>query len=49
MENYREARVKLINTKLSKLKSAAKKQNRNIIKIKWEKKFAMKNCHMNYF
>ena len=25
MENYQEARVKLINTQLSKLKSAAKK------------------------
>ena len=34
MANYQEARVKLTNTQLSTLKSAAKKQDRNSIKIK---------------
>ena len=34
MENYQEARVKLTNTQLKKLKSAAEKKDRNNIKVK---------------
>ena len=37
MGNYQEARFKVTNTQLSKLKSAAKKQDTNNIKIKKEK------------
>ena len=55
MANYQEARVKLTNTQLNKLKSAAKNKNGtifwNIFKMKTRigKIFKMKNCHMNYF
>ena len=34
MANYQEVRVKLTNKQLNKLKSAAKKQDRNNIKSK---------------
>ena len=34
MANYQETRVKITNTQLNKLKSAAKKQDRNNIKNK---------------
>ena len=34
MENYQKSRVKLTNTQLNKLKSAAKKQDRNNVKNK---------------
>ena len=44
MANYQEARVKLINTQLNKLKSAAKSKAGTIRKY-----LKMKNCHMNYF
>ena len=33
MENYQEARVKLTNTQLNKLKSAAKTKTRTILRI----------------
>ena len=34
MANYQKARVKLTNTQLSKLNSAAKKKDKNNVKIK---------------
>ena len=34
MANYNEARINLTHTQLNKLKSTAKKKNRNNIKIK---------------
>ena len=40
MANYQEARVKLANTQLNKLKSNIEKKIRKALK--------MKNCHMNY-
>ena len=48
MANYQEARVKLTNTQLNKLKSAAKNKTGTILKMT-KKNFNMKNCHMNYF
>ena len=48
MANYQEARVKLINTQLNKLKSAAKNKTRTILNLN-KKTLKMKNCHMNYF
>ena len=49
MANYQEARVKLTNTKLNKLKSAAKSNAGTILRISIKKTLKMKNCHMNYF
>ena len=48
MANYQEARVKLTNSQLNKLKSAAKNKTGTIVRIN-KKNFEMKNCHMNYF
>ena len=45
MANYQEARVKLTNTQLNKLKSAAKNKTGAIAKLTLK----MKDCHMNYF
>ena len=48
MVNNWEARVKLTNTQLIKLKSAAKNKIRTTLRL--TKNFLkMKNCHMNYF
>ena len=47
MANYQEARVKLTNTQLNKLKSA--KNNTGTISRLNKKNFEDKNCHMNYF
>ena len=47
MTNYQEARVKLTNTQLNKLKSAVKNKTGKKLKIK--KTLKLKNCHMNYF
>ena len=44
MTHYWETRVKLTNTQLNKLKSAAKNMMRR--RIDEDK---MKNCYMNYF
>ena len=48
MANYQEARVKLTNTKLNKLKSAAKSKAGTILRLN-KKTLKMKNCHANYF
>ena len=48
MANYQEARVKLTNTQLNKLKSTAKNKIEVILRIN-KKNLKMKNCHMNYF
>ena len=48
MANYQEARVKLTNTQLNKLKSKAKNKIEVILRIN-KKNLKMKNCHMNYF
>ena len=48
MPNYQETRVKLTNTQLNKLKSAAKNKKRTILKMS-QKKILMNNCHMIYF
>ena len=48
MANYQEARVKLTNTKLNKLKSAAKNKTGTILRLN-RKTLKMKNCHRNYF
>ena len=48
MANYQEARVKLTNTQLNKLKSAAKIKTVTILRLN-RKTLKMKNCHMNYF
>ena len=45
MTNYQEARVKLTNIQLNKLKSAAKHMTRTTLRIT----FKIKNCLMNYF
>ena len=45
MKNYEEARIKLTNTQLSKLKSAAKNKTGTTLR----KTFKMKNYLMNYF
>ena len=48
MANYKEVRLKLTNTKLSKVKSPAK--NKAVATLRLNKKiFEMKNCHMSYF
>ena len=47
MQNYEEARVKIIKTQLSKLKFAAKTKTGTTLRI--TKTFKMKNCLMNYF
>ena len=48
MANYQEARFKLTNTQLSKLKSVAKNRTGTILRLN-KKTLKMKNCHMNYF
>ena len=48
MANYQEARVKLTNTELNKLKSPAKNKTRATLRLD-KKNLNMKNCHMNYF
>ena len=48
MANYQEARVRLINTKLNKLKSTAKNKTGKILTTN-KKKLKIKNCHMNCF
>ena len=48
MVNYQEPRVKLTNTQLNKLKSAARKKTGTILRLN-KKTLKMKNCHMNYF
>ena len=48
MASYQEARVKLTNTQLNKLKSVGKNKTGTILKINITT-FKMKNCHMNYF
>ena len=48
MVNYEEARVKLTNTQLNKLKSAVKNKTGTILRLD-EKIFKMTNCHINYF
>ena len=48
MASYQEARVKLTNTQLNKLKSAGKNKTGTMLKINMTT-FKMKNCHMNYF
>ena len=47
MANYQEARVKLTNTRLNKLRSAAKNKTGTILRIR--KTLKMKNCYSNYF
>ena len=48
MENYREARVKLTNTQLNKLKSAAKNKTGKILRLN-KKNVEDENCRMYYF
>ena len=48
MAKYQEARVKLANTQLNKLKSAAKAKTGTTSR-KNKEKFQMKSCVMNYF
>ena len=48
MANYQQARVKLANAKLHKLKSAAKNTTGTILRLN-KKTLKMKNYHMNYF
>ena len=48
MVSYQEARVKLINTQLNKLKSAAKNKTGTILRIN-KKTLKMKICNMSYF
>ena len=48
MASYQEARVKLTNTQLSKLKSAAKNKTGAILRIN-KKTLKMKICNMSYF
>ena len=48
MVNYQEAIVKLKNTQLNKLKSAAKNKAEKILRLN-EKTLKRKSCHMNYF
>ena len=47
MPNYEEARVKLTNTHINNLKSAAK--NKTVTTSRRIKVFKTKNCLMNYF
>ena len=46
MANYQKVRVKITNTQLSKVKSAAKDKTGTILRLK---KLKMKNYNMNYF
>ena len=48
MVNYQEARVKLTNTQLNKLKSAANNKLGTILRVH-KKTLKIKNCHMDYF
>ena len=48
MAYYHKARVKLTNTQLNKLKSAANNKKRAILKMN-QKKIHINNCHMIYF
>ena len=48
MANYQEARVKLTNTQLNKLKSAAKNKTETTLTLN-KKNFEDEECHMNYF
>ena len=48
MASYQEARVKLINTQLNKLKSAAKNKTGAILRIN-KKTLKLKICNMSYF
>ena len=48
MGNYEEAGLKLTNTQLNKLKSAAKKIIGTKLRIN-KKTFEIKNCLMKYF
>ena len=47
MENYEEARIKLTNTQLNKLKSTAKNKTGTTLR-KTKKNFQEKNCLMNF-
>ena len=47
MRSYQEAGVKLTNTQLNKLKSAAKNKKGPILRLR--KILKMKYCHINYF
>ena len=49
MANYEKARVKLTNSQINKLKSAARNKIRTTLGITKKKLFKMKNCHINYF
>ena len=49
MVNYKEARVKLTNTQLSKPKSAAKNDTGTTLRITNKKTFKTTNYLMNYF
>ena len=48
MASYEEARVKITNKQLNKLKSAEKNETGTTLRIT-KKTFKMKNCLMNYF
>ena len=48
MAYYQKARVKLANTQLNKLKSAAKNKTGAILRMN-KKDFKIKNCYMNNF
>ena len=48
MANYEKAKVKITNTDLNKLKSAAKDKTGTTLRIS-KKTFEMKNCFINYF
>ena len=48
MEIYQKPRVKLTNTHLNKLTSAAKNKAGKILKLN-KKNLEMNNCHINYF
>ena len=47
-KNCQEARVKLTNTRLNKLKSATKNKVGTILRLN-KKTLMMKNCYTNYF
>ena len=48
MANYEEARVKLINTQLTKIKPPPKNKTGTTLRIT-KKTFKIRNCHINYF
>ena len=48
MVNYQEARVRLTNIQLNKLKSAAKNKKGTILRLT-KKTLKMKKCQKNYF